>query len=80
MISYVALIAGAISLLEKLIPLIAQWREAAKQTGEMTPEQEAEFKAKIETVTSQPWWKPEPDEPTPLPTPTPNPTDPPIPS
>lgn len=56
---YIPLIIGAVSLIERLVPLIQQWREAAKQNGEMTPQQDSEFDQKIKDVTSQPWWKPE---------------------
>lgn len=60
---YLPLILGAFSLIEKLVPLIQQWRAAAKQNGELTPQQDAELDQRIATVTSQPWWQPE--QPTP---------------
>lgn len=56
---YLPLITGAVSLIERLVPLITEWRKAAKQSGEMTPEEDAEFADRIRNITSQPWWKPE---------------------
>lgn len=46
--------------LESLLTLLAKLRATAQQAGEWTPEQETEFQAKLETVTSQDHWKIEP--------------------
>lgn len=54
---YVPLIIGALSLMEKLIPMINSWRKAAQQTGEWTDQEEAEFKARLDQITSQDHWK-----------------------
>lgn len=52
------LISGSIALLEKLVPYIQGLMDRAKQDAEMTPEQEAEFNAKLETLFGQPQWNP----------------------
>lgn len=43
--------------MEKLIPMINSWRKAAQQTGEWTDQEEAEFKARLDQITSQDHWK-----------------------
>jgi len=52
------LIAAGISLLEQLIPYIEKLRASGRQSGELTPEQDAEFDARIKAVTSQRHWVP----------------------
>ena len=55
----VAIISGAISLVEQLIPYIAKLRSAARQSRELTPQQDAEFDARLTALFDQPHWKPE---------------------
>jgi hypothetical protein len=52
------LISGSIALLEKLVPYIQGLLTRAKQDAEMTPEQEAEFNVRLETLFGQPQWNP----------------------
>lgn len=54
---YAPLIAAALSLIEKMIPMIQSWRAAASQTNELTPQEEAEFQQRINDITSQDHWK-----------------------
>ena len=56
---YLPLILGAVSLLEKLVPLIASWRKAAKQNSELNDQQDAELDARIKSITSQAHWQPD---------------------
>lgn len=37
-----------------------EWREAMRQNGELTPDQEAELDAKIAETTGKPHWTPRP--------------------
>jgi hypothetical protein len=54
----VPILLGLISLMETIVPKIERLRAAAKQSGELTPEQEAELDARIRQATSQPHWQP----------------------
>lgn len=52
------LITLGITTVEKLIEYIGKIREHARQNAELTPQQEAELDARIQQITSQPWWTP----------------------
>jgi len=54
-----ALIIAAIEAGMQLINLASKVAEGMKQSGELSPEQEAALDAKIKALTSQPWWTPE---------------------
>ena len=50
----------ALTALEKALIVVQKVRAAAQQSGEWTPEEEAQFQARLETVTSQEHWKIDP--------------------
>jgi hypothetical protein len=54
-----ALIIAAIEAGMQLINLASKIAEGMKQSGELSPEEEAALDAKIKALTSQPWWTPE---------------------
>ncbi len=50
----------AISAAAKLIEFILKARQAARQSGEWTPEQEEQFQAELAMRMNQPHWQPDP--------------------
>lgn len=48
-----AAISGGLSLINAVLAIL----QARRQTGEMTPEEEAEFDALVQDRMNQPWWK-----------------------
>lgn len=57
---YAELILLAFSGLEKGLQLLTKLRAAAQQSGEWTPEQEAQYKVKRDALMAQDHWKVEP--------------------
>lgn len=51
------LILGLLPVAEKLVGTITQSIQNLKQAGELTPEQEAAFNARLDNLTSQEHWK-----------------------
>ena len=51
-----AIISGLIPVVNNLILLIAKWRDAAKQSKELTPEQEAALDAQLDTMFKSAHW------------------------
>lgn len=58
-INYLPVLIKAAKSVPEVIGFIKGVQEHLKQTKEWTPEQEAEFNAKLEALTSQPHWQPE---------------------
>jgi len=54
-----ALLPTLISSVGEGYTLIQKITEAAKQSGELTPEQEAQLDAHIADLESKPWWQPD---------------------
>jgi len=57
---YLAIISGAIQMLNLLTVNIPKWIAAARQTGEFTPEEEAAWQAQYKTALGLPHWQPDP--------------------
>ena len=51
------IIAAGITLISQLVNYVGGLRAHARRTGELTPEQDAEFDAEIQRVIAQDHWK-----------------------
>lgn len=49
---------GIISAIKELVTLANRIRAAARQTGELTPEQDAAYQAELDAMFAQDHWKP----------------------
>jgi hypothetical protein len=56
---YGLLLAGAFQFLNGLLLNIPKWIALGRQSGEFTPEQEAEWQANYKVALAQPHWKPD---------------------
>jgi hypothetical protein len=53
------ILTSALSLLETLLPLIANLRQRVHQSGELTPEQEIALDQRIQQLTAHAHWRPD---------------------
>lgn len=56
----IALLPTLLSGIREAVTVINSIRAAARQTGELTPEQDAEFQAKLDAMFASPEWEPRP--------------------
>lgn len=54
----IALLPTLLQGIREAVSVINAIRAAARQTGELTPEQDAEFQAKLDATFASPEWKP----------------------
>ena len=54
-------ILAALTAASVLLEFVNKQAQLAKERGEWTPAEEAEFDAAMEEITAAPWWKPDPE-------------------